>query len=116
LLAISDEISYAHGLNPDSQRILWLALVSSVVAYCVSIAGTIGFLGIIVPRIVRRSVGGNTKVLSIYSSLIGSTILMLSNIISHGLLGYYIPLTAIMSLIGSPIMIMALVRRNASAE
>jgi len=116
LLAISDEISYAHGLNPNNQRILWLALVSFAVAYCVSIAGTIGFLGLIVPHIVRRLIGGNTKVLSIYSSLIGSTILMLSNIISRGLLGYYIPLTAIMSLIGSPIMITALVRRNAGAE
>jgi ABC-type Fe3+-siderophore transport system, permease component len=39
LLAISDEISYAHGLNPNNQRILWLALVSFAVAYCVSIAG-----------------------------------------------------------------------------
>ncbi|MEM0362227.1 MAG: iron ABC transporter permease [Sulfolobaceae archaeon] len=112
LLAISDEISFAHGINPNRQRIFWLVFISSLVAYCVSISGIIGFVGIIVPHIVRRLFGGNTKVLTIYSSILGSIILISSNIISHGVFGYYIPLTAITSILGSPIMIFALVRRN----
>ncbi|WP_338600745.1 iron ABC transporter permease [Sulfolobus tengchongensis] len=116
LLAISDEICFSQGINPSRQRIFWLLFISLVVSFCVSIAGIIGFLGIIVPHIVRRLIGGNTKILVVYSSIVGSAILILSNIVSHGVFGYYIPLTAILSIVGSPIMMFALVRRDANSE
>ncbi|AKA73781.1 iron ABC transporter permease [Saccharolobus solfataricus] len=116
LLSISDEISYSQGVNPNKQRVFWLLFISLVVAYCVSIAGIIGFLGIIVPHIIRRLIGGNTRQLVTYSSLLGSTILILSDILSHGIFGYFIPLTALLSIVGAPIMIFALVRRNVSVE
>ncbi|WP_016730182.1 FecCD family ABC transporter permease [Saccharolobus islandicus] len=116
LLSISDEISYSQGVNPNKQRVFWLLFISLVVAYCVSIAGIIGFLGIIVPHIIRRLIGGNTSQLVMYSSLLGSTILILSNILSHGIFGYFIPLTALLSIMGAPIMIFALVRKDVNVE
>ncbi len=116
LVSISDEISFAHGINPNKERIIWLIIISLMVAYCVSVAGIIGFLGIIVPHIVRRLIGGNTKVLVLYSSVLGSEILLASRLISEGTFGYFIPLTAIMSIIGAPIMISALVKRSVSTE
>jgi len=116
LLSISDEISYSQGVNPNKQRVFWLLFISLVVAYCVSIAGIIGFLGIIVPHIIRRLIGGNTSQVVMYSSLLGSTILILSNILSHGIFGYFIPLTALLSIMGAPIMIFALVRKDVNVE
>ncbi|AOL15914.1 iron ABC transporter [Sulfolobus sp. A20] len=116
LVSISDEISFAHGINPSKERIIWLVIISLMVAYCVSVAGIIGFLGIIVPHIVRRLIGGNTRVLILYSSVLGSEILLISRLIAEGTFGYFIPLTAIMSIIGAPIMISALVKRNVSTE
>jgi len=113
LLAISDEMSYAHKINPNRQRILWLLLVSLINAFIVSIAGIIGFVGIIVPHIARR-IGGNIKSLAIYTTLIGAVLMEFSNIASRGLFGTIIPLTSITALLASPIIIWILVRMNAN--
>ncbi|WP_369609452.1 FecCD family ABC transporter permease [Sulfurisphaera javensis] len=112
LVAISDEISYTHNINPGKFRLFWLLLVSLVTAYIVSIAGIIGFVGIIVPHIARR-IDGSMRGLSVYSPLIGSVIMEFSNIVSRGIFGTIIPITAITALIASPLIISILVRVNA---
>jgi ABC-type Fe3+-siderophore transport system, permease component len=110
LVAISDEMAYARGINPNRYRIFWVSVVSIISAYIVSIVGIIGFVGIIVPHIVRRTIGGSTTLLVPYSALIGSPILLLSNIIASGILGTVIPVTSITSLIASPIIVYVMVR------
>ncbi|MEM0120781.1 MAG: iron ABC transporter permease [Thermoprotei archaeon] len=110
LVAISDEMSYARGINPNTHRYLWVVLVSLVSGYIVSLVGIIGFVGIIVPHIVRRTMGGSTTVLVPYSALLGSPILLLANILSSGLLGTIIPVTAITSLLAAPIIVYVMVR------
>lgn len=110
LVAISDEMAFARGINPNRYRIFWVIIVSVISAYIVSIVGIIGFIGIIVPHIVRRMIGGSTTMLVPYSALLGSPILMLANILSSGLLGTVIPVTSITSLIASPIIVYIMVR------
>jgi len=111
LVSISDEMSYTHKINPGRQRLFWLLLVSLINAYIVSIAGIIGFIGIIVPHIARR-IDGSMRSLSIYSPLVGATIMEFSNIISRGLFETIIPLTAITALLASPIILSILVKVN----
>ena len=115
LISISDEISYTHKINPGRQRLLWLLLVSLINAYVVSIAGIIGFVGIIVPHIARR-IDGSMRGLSIYSPLVGATIMEFSNIISRGVFGTIIPLTAITALLASPIILSILIEINQRGE
>ncbi|EZQ11049.1 iron ABC transporter [Candidatus Acidianus copahuensis] len=113
LVSISDEMAYSKRIDPNKFRVFWIALVSVIVGYVVSQVGIIGFIGIIVPHILRRFYGGNTKSLILGSITLGSTILLFSNLIADGSLGFEIPITAITSLIASPIIIYVLVRRNA---
>jgi len=115
LVSISDEMSYTHKINPGRQRLFWLLLVSLVNAYVVSIAGIIGFVGIIVPHIARR-INGSMRGLSLYSPLIGATIMELSNIVSRGVFGTVIPLTAITALLASPIILSILIEANQRSE
>jgi len=115
LVSISDELSYTHKINPGRQRLLWLLLVSLVNAYVVSIAGIIGFVGIIVPHIARR-INGSMRGLSLYSPLIGATIMEFSNIVSRGVFGTVIPLTAITALLASPVILSILVKANQVRE
>jgi len=112
LVSISDEISFTHGINPGRFRLFWLLIVSLITAYIVSIAGIIGFIGIIVPHIARR-IDGSMRGLSIYSPLIGAVIMEFSNILSRGIFGTIIPITAITALVASPIIISILVKINA---
>ncbi|MBP1357850.1 MAG: iron ABC transporter permease [Sulfolobus sp.] len=112
LVAISDEISYTHKIRPGRQRLFWLLLVSLINSYIVSIVGIIGFVGIIVPHIARR-IDGSMRSLTFYSTLIGAVIMEFSNIVSRGLFGTVIPLTAITALLASPIILSMLVKINA---
>jgi iron complex transport system permease protein len=110
LVAISDEMSHARGVNPNSYRRLWVIVVSLVSGYIVSLVGIVGFVGIIVPHIVRRVLGGSTTVLVPYSALLGAPILLLANTLSDGLLGTIIPVTAITSLVAAPIIVYVMVK------
>ncbi len=110
LVAISDEMSYARGINPNTYRYVWVVLISLVSGYIVSLVGIVGFVGIIVPHIVRRVFGGSTTTLVPYSALIGTPLLLLANILSSGALGTVIPVTAITSLIAAPIIVYVMVR------
>ena len=114
LVSISDEMSYAHKVNPQKFRILWLIIISIAVSYTVSIVGIIGFIGILIPHLVRKGVGGNFSSLILYSSLLGAIIMLFSNIISHGMLGTILPITPITALMASPVLISILVKLNAS--
>ncbi|BCU70953.1 FecCD family ABC transporter permease [Stygiolobus caldivivus] len=112
LVSISDEISYAHGVNPQAFRLFWLVFISLVVSYEVSLVGVIGFVGILIPHLVRKMVGGNMRDLTIYSSVLGASLMLIGNVISHAAFGTLIPVTPIIALMASPVLISLLVRLN----
>ena len=114
LVTISDEISYAHGINPQRFRIFWLTLISLIVSYEVSIVGVIGFVGILVPHLIRRAIGGTMRDMTVYSIALGSSLMLLGNVISHGVFGTIIPVTPIIALMASPVLVSLLVRINDS--
>ncbi|MFP3218884.1 MAG: iron ABC transporter permease [Acidianus sp.] len=114
LVHISDELSFAKKVNPNRYRMLWIIFLSIIVGLIVSQVGIIGFIGIIVPHIVRRTIGGNSSTLIPFSAILGSSIMMLSNIIASGALGFVIPVTAITSVLASPIIIYVLVKGRVS--
>lgn len=110
LVSISDEMSYSKGINPNLFRMLWITIISIVVSLIVSETGIIGFIGIIVPHIVRKISSGSSSDLIPNSSLLGSSVMLLSNVVSNGVFGFKIPVTVITSLLASPIIILILVR------
>ncbi len=110
LVSISDEMSYAQGINPSRFRLFWIAVVSLVTAFVVSQVGIVGFVGIIVPHVVRKFFGGSATSLVPYSALVGASTLLLSNVIADGALGFKIPITAVTALLASPVIVYVLVR------
>ncbi|AWR96739.1 iron chelate uptake ABC transporter family permease subunit [Acidianus sulfidivorans JP7] len=113
---ISDELAYSKGINPNKFRIFWVLLISIIVGYIVSQVGIIGFVGIIVPHIVRKIAGGSSVNLIPLSALLGSSIMTLSNIIANGAFGMLFPDTAITSILAAPIIIYVLVKGNVNQE
>jgi len=104
VLTLSDEISFSRGINPRKYRFVIIAVVSAVVSVDVSVGGIIGFLGIISPHIVRGVLGPRSASdMVVPVSLLGSSLLLLSNVISRGALGFSVPLTAVTSLIAVPV-------------
>ncbi|AWS00496.1 FecCD family ABC transporter permease [Metallosphaera hakonensis] len=110
LASISDDLTVSKNVDPNKFRMLWVVLISVATGFIVSMAGIIGFLGIIVPHIIRRVNSGSASKLIPYSLIMGGTVMMASQIVSDGALGLKIPLTAITSILASPIMIYVLVK------
>ncbi len=116
VLSLSDEISFSKSINPGRYRLLIIVLVSAVVSVDVSVGGIIGFLGIISPHIMRGVLGGRSTVSMVVPvSLLGSSVLLLSNVISRGALGFTLPLTAVTSLIAVPV-ITSILRRHPNVD
>ncbi|AEB95387.1 FecCD family ABC transporter permease [Metallosphaera cuprina] len=110
LTSISDDMTLSKNVDPNKFRTLWVVLISLSTAFIVSLAGIIGFIGIIVPHLVRRLGSGSASKLVPYSLVYGAIVMIASQIISDGALGFKLPITAITSLLASPIMMYVLVK------
>lgn len=112
LVAISDEMSFAHKVNPNRFRLLWVLAISLLISMIISFTGIIGFVGLMTPHLVRGFLGGRSSYTEIpYVAMMGGMILLVSKIISKGAFGFTVPITAVTAILAFPIIIYVLVRR-----
>ena len=116
-MLLGEDTSSTLGINLNVFRFISLLLASLLTAVCVSLVVIIGFIGLIVPQVMRKLVGNDHRYLIIGSSLMGSVVLLFSDIISRILLnGFSLPVGAVTSILGAPIfMIILLVGRKKHA-
>ena len=106
------------GINIKLFRFISLLLASLLTAVIVSLLGIIGFIGLLVPQVVRRLIGNDHKFLLIGSSLLGAVVLLFADILARMLMnGISLPVGALTSIIGAPIFVIILIkgRRNVHA-
>ena len=114
-MLLGDETSSTLGININLFRFISLLLASLLTAVCVSTFGIIGFVGLVVPQVTRKLVGNKHIVLIGASSMMGATVLLISDVLCRVILpGYSLPVGAITSIVGAPIFITLLLvgRRN----
>jgi len=75
-LGLGDEVASSTGVSVHSLRIWTFVLVSLMTAMAVSLAGPIGFLGLIVPHVCRMLIGPDHRLLVIVSGFGGAVFLM----------------------------------------
>ena len=118
-MLLGEDTSATLGINLNAFRFISLMLASLLTAVCVSLVGIIGFIGLIIPQVVRKIVGNDHRYLLIGSSLLGAVVLLFSDIISRILLsGFSLPVGAITSILGAPVFIAILLlgrRKHAQA-
>ncbi len=103
----SGEVS-AHGLGVDVRRTRMLGmLVASAAASCViAFCGTINFIGLVAPHVMRRIIGSDYRFLLPASAFAGGVLLLLSDIIARTAMSPLIlPISAITSFVGAPMFI-----------
>jgi iron complex transport system permease protein len=89
---------------------------SLVVGAIVSVTGLIGFVGLIVPHVLRRLLGPDTRVLMPASLALGGAMLVLCDLASRGSFRWLHtepPVGAITALVGGPLFLFLLRRRYA---
>ena len=110
ILSLGDEDIKCLGIDVRNLRLIVIGCSTLLTASCVSVAGIIGWVGLIVPHIARMLVGSNFIALLPGSALIGATYLLLIDDAARGIFKAEIPLSILTALIGAPYFIYLLVK------
>ncbi len=116
LLALNDETAFAMGAAPRRERLLLLAGAVLPTAAAISVAGMVGWVGLIVPHIARRLFGSDTRFALPGSMLLGGIFVMLCDDLARTLLAGEIPLGILTSLLGAGIFIVLMASRGLKVE
>ena len=79
-LAAGDDTALAVGIEPRRTRLLLMAIVSMGIGVVVAGAGSIGFVGLLVPHLARALVGARHALLLPSCALLGASLLLLSDL------------------------------------
>lgn len=112
-LILGDEFAHSLGFTPHRERVLLFVSVGLMTASSVSLGGMIGFIGLLVPHIVRFFLGADSRVLIPASAIGGGALLCIADLIGRSLLPpMELPSGIITAIIGSPYFLYLLRRKN----
>ncbi|WP_033621055.1 FecCD family ABC transporter permease [Helicobacter pylori] len=110
LLSLSDAQSLSLGINPMLLRSLCLVCVSVASALAVSVSGTIGWIGLVIPHVARLFFGANLQKLLLSSLLMGAFFLLLADVVAKTITPYDLPVGIATSVLGAPFFLWLLFR------
>ncbi|MCB9462046.1 MAG: iron ABC transporter permease [Anaerolineaceae bacterium] len=102
-LNLGDDIARGLGVRVEVQRVVLLGISVALAAVSVSVAGTIGFVGLVAPHIARRLVGPSHEGLILVAALLGGVLLMLADLIGRWVISpSELPVGVVAAMIGAP--------------
>ena len=113
-LLLGEEAAAHLGLDVRRERAILLALASLVTAAAVAVSGLIGFVGLVVPHVVRLVAGPSARLVLPLSALAGAALLALADIVARA--AGEIPVGIVTALIGAPFFIVLLRRARTGYE
>ncbi len=102
VLSLSEEEAKSLGVNVKRERLILIFFSTLAVATSTSVCGIIGWIGLMVPHLVRMTVGPDHKVLLPLSLTAGAAFMILADTISRTITNFDIPVGIITALTGAP--------------
>ena len=115
ILSLKDESISALGVNAKNTRISTLVIVSLTTAVLVCFTGTIGFVGLVAPHMVRIFIGSDNRYLIPASASFGAVLLLLADVLAKQLGPAGLPVGVITAVIGGPLFLIILMKQKKSA-
>lgn len=112
LISLGEEEARSLGVDLKRERNVIIIASTLLTACAVSIAGTIGWVGLIIPHITRRIVGSDNKRLIPTVILVAAAFMILVDLFARNISGYEIPLGILTGLVGAPIFGYILVKQR----
>jgi iron complex transport system permease protein len=113
-LLLGDDTALHLGVDVRRERAILLALASLITAAAVGLAGLIGFVGLVVPHIVRLVVGPNARLVLPLSAIYGGAFLVLADLAAR--LAGELPVGILTAMIGAPLFVLLLRRYRAGYQ
>ncbi|WP_096201012.1 FecCD family ABC transporter permease [Bacillus sp. FJAT-45350] len=112
-LAFGEETARHLGVNIQKRKIMILAGASILTGSAVAVSGTIGFVGLVIPHLVRIIWGADHRHLLPLSMLIGGGFLILTDLVARTIIApTELPIGVITALIGGPVFGLLLLRQR----
>ena len=108
IVALGEEEATTKGINYKRYRTVIIIIATLLTATSVAFSGVIGWIGLVIPHIVRLVVGRNTKYTIPLTVTYGAIFMMIADILSRSIFQAEIPLSAITGIIGVPIFVLLL--------
>jgi iron complex transport system permease protein len=110
-LLVGEQIAAEHGVDVPNETRYLLACSALAVGASVALAGSVAFVGLLVPHLIRQLVGSDNRLVLPLSAVTGAGLLMSIVIINQLLGGIALPLSLITASIGAPFFIYVLLHR-----
>ncbi|MCG8532667.1 MAG: iron ABC transporter permease [Desulfovibrionales bacterium] len=104
ILSLGETQAQQLGMNAGRVRLWLLVGASMITGACVAVSGVIGFVGLVVPHLVRIVQGGEHRPLLVSSAVTGGLLLVWSDVLARTILpeGAELPVGVVTALLGGP--------------
>jgi len=102
VIALGNRMASTLGINTGRVTLVLLITASLVAAVCVSVSGIIGFVGLLVPHMIRSVTGPDNRRLIPLSLLAGAILLLSADTVTRAVLPVEVPIGVLTALIGGP--------------
>lgn len=116
ILSLQDRVSFSLGARPDRERLVLLIAATLATAAVISVAGIIGWVGLLVPHGARRLFRADALVAMPAAILLGAIFVVIADTLGRSLVAGEIPLGIITSLVGASGFIVLLMTHNVKME
>ncbi len=112
VLSLGDQEARSLGINLKRTRGAFILCSTLITASCVCIAGSIGWVGLIIPHVSRMLVGSDNKRMLPVAALVGGVFMLLIDMLARTLTPAELKLGILTGLIGAPFFIAILVKQS----
>lgn len=117
IMSLGTRSAISLGVNIKKARLIYLLIGSSLTAVSVAYCGIIGFIGLVVPHILRFALKSDNRQLLPLSAVLGAILLLASDTFTRTVFASEIPVGVFTTLFGGPFFIFIFLhRRNKSYE
>ena len=114
VVTMGDDDARSMGVHPGHVRLAAIAGATLLTAASVSVSGMIGWVGLVIPHMMRRLTGSDHRFLIPASALGGGLFLLVVDDLSRGLSQGEIPIGILTAFIGAPFFLLLITRRSLS--
>lgn len=112
LLMLGERDAFDLGVEVERVRVQVLLAASLLVGVSVALSGSVGYVGLVVPHLVRMSTGGDNRLTIPAAALAGAAFVVIADTVARTVIApRELPVGAITALVGAPLFIYLLKRR-----
>jgi iron complex transport system permease protein len=113
LLMVGEEDAFVLGVHVERVKVVAYVLASLLTGLVVSVAGSVGYVGLIVPHVVRLAWGSDNRLVVPAAALAGAVFVVLADTVARVVIApRELPVGAVTALVGAPVFIYLLKNRE----